>query len=199
MLTNILIFIAILTNIVTLALVYFLFKKSTESSNTIKTNAAFLENTEKQIESLQNRFKESLENIISKDSLMIENTSSNIIKYYQDTVNSLTANYNFNSQKLTENLNLELKKRVDQLATIVAEQSEESKKVFSSEIQKDLVLIKRDLANYSQGKFAQVDAKAYQIISETAKNTVGKVINMVDHQELVMQALDEAKKDKFFG
>ena len=197
--TNILIFIAIFTNIVTLALVYFLYKKSTQVSNTISTNAKFLENTEKQIEALQNRFKESLENIISKDSLMIENTSSNIIKYYQDTVNSLTANYNFNSQKLTENLNLELKKRVDQLTTIVAEQSEESKKVFSSEIQKDLVLIKKDLVNYSKGKFAQVDAKAYQIISETAKNTVGKVINMVDHQELVMQALDEAKKDKFFG
>ncbi len=199
MFTYILIFIALLTNFATLALVYFLYKKSTESSNAIKTNAQFLENTEKQIESLQNRFKESLENIISKDSLMIENTSNNIIKYYQDTINSLTANYNLNSQKLTENLNLELKKRIEELTKIVGQQSEESKKIFNSELQKDLVLIKKDLANYSKGKFAEVDAKVYQIISETAKNTVGKVINMVDHQELVMQALDEAKKDKFFG
>lgn len=199
MLTYILISLVLTANIATLALVYFLFRKSTKVSNSISANATFLENSEKQIEALQNRFRESLENIISKDSLMVESTSNNIIKYYQDTINSLTANYNLNAQKLTESLNTELKKKIEELTAIVDKQSEESKKIFNSEIQKDLVLIKKDLANYSKEKFQEVDAKVYQIISETAKNTVGKVINMVDHQELVMQALDEAKKDKFFS
>ncbi len=199
MLTYILIGLALITNIATLALVYLMFRKSTQVSATINTNAKFLADTEKQIQLLQDRFKESLEKIIANDSLMIENTSNNIIKYYQDTVNSLTLNYNLNSQKLAETLNQELKKRIEDLTNIVAAQSEESKKVFNSEIQKDLVVIKKDLAVYSKEKFKEVDAKVYQIISETAKNTVGKVINMVDHQELVMQALDEAKKDKFFN
>lgn len=199
MVTYILIGLALVTNIATLILVYFLFRKSTQVSSTINTNAKFLEDTEKQIQVLQNRFKDSLEKIIANDSLMIENTSNNIVKYYQDTVNSLTANYNINSQKLTESLNDELKKRIEELTTIVAAQGEESKKVFNTEMQKDLVLIKKDLASYSKEKFKEVDAKVYQIISETAKNTVGKVINIVDHQELVMQALDEAKKDKFFN
>lgn len=199
MIVNILITLALIGNLATLTLVYLLYKKSTQVSATISTNAEFLQNAQKQIELLQNRFQESLQMIISKDSLMIENTSNNIIKYYQDTISSLTANYNLNSKKLTETLNDELKKRIDELTTIVATQSEESKKIFNTEIQKDLVVIKRDLDTYSKAKFKEVDAKVYQIISETAKNTVGKVINMVDHQDLVMTALDQAKKDKFFS
>lgn len=199
MLIYFLISLVLVANGVTLVIIYYLYKKSSQLANKVGSNEKFLENSEKQIELLQNRFKESLENIISKDSLMIENTTNNIIKYYQDTVNSLTQNYNLNSQKLTETLNNELKKRVEELTTIVSKQSDESSKIFTNEIQKDLVIIKRDLASYSKAKFKEVDAKVYQIISETAKNTVGKVINMVDHQELVMTALDQAKKDKFFG
>lgn len=198
MLTYILIGLVLIANCATLAIVYFLYKKSSQVANAVTNNEKFLEESEKQIELLQKRFKESLENIISKDTLIIENTTNSIIKYYQDTVNSLTENYNQNSQKLTEVLNNELKKRIEELTTIIAKQSEASNKIFTNEIQKDLVVIKRDLASYSKTKFKEVDAKVYQIISETAKNTVGKVINMVDHQELVMTALDQAKKDKFF-
>lgn len=197
--TNVLLVLALVGNVATLGLVYFLYRKSSQVSASISTNAQFLQDAEKQIELLQTKFQESLQNIISKDSQMVQNTSNNIIKYYQDTINALSANYNLNSQKLTETLNDELKKRIEELTSVVAAQSEESKKVFSNEIQKDLVLIKKDLANYSTEKFKEVDEKVYQIISETAKNTVGKVINMVDHQDLVMTALDQAKKDKFFN
>ena len=65
MLTNILIFVQYLP-ISYLALVYFLFKKVLKVQIRLKPTLRFLENTEKQIESLQNRFKESLENVYQR-------------------------------------------------------------------------------------------------------------------------------------
>lgn len=191
--------VGLISNIAVLALVYLLYRRSNQVSGNVDANLRHLEDNLKQVEYLQNQFKNSLENIISKDSLMIENTTNAIVKYYQDTITAFTQNYNANTTRLMELLNEELAKKVADLSAAAAVQVDETKKVVTDEIRKEIREVQDRIDAYTIDKYKEVDEKVYQIISETAKNTVGKVINMVDHQELVMSALETAKKDRFFS
>lgn len=194
-----LIAVSLVSNLIILFLVFTLFRKDRAISGSVEASIKNLENTQKQIEFLQNRFKESLENIISKNNLIIENTSNNIMKYYQDTVTTLTLNYNQNSTKLMQLLQDNLKNNIDKLSEQSVEELNHSKDLVDQEIKKELEDLKKEMKKYTNDKFKEVDEKVYQIVAETAKNTVGKVINIVDHQDLVMSALEQAKKDKFFN
>ena len=186
-------------NLAILVLVYILFKKNSKASVSADIELQNMANSRKQIEFLQTKFKESLEEIISKNSLMIESTSNNLIKYYQDTITTLTLNYNQNSEKLMQILNEELRKKIDELSNQNLKELSDSKNVVSTEVKKEIAIMQTQVEKYTKEKYKLIDEKVYEIISETAKNTVGKVINIVDHQQLVMTALEQAKKDKFFS
>ena len=124
---------------------------------------------------------------------------NNLIKYYQDTITTLTLNYNQNSEKLMQVLNEELRKKVTELSNLNLKEIAESKNVVSTEVKKANAVMQAQVDKYTNEKYKEIDEKVYEIISETAKNTVGKVINIIDHQQLVMTALEAAKKDKFFS
>src|SRR3989304_1729119 len=188
----------LMVNLVVLTLVYLLFAKSREAREKFNLETSRLEQGEKDVEALQENFKKSLEEIISKDREMIENTSKAIIKYYQDTVNSMTQSYNLNGQKLATVLNQDLRKNLDVLATDIVKQAEETKKVFAAEVQKNLSSTNKRLESYYQERLKEIDAQIYQIVEEAAKNIVAKSINLADHQELVMTSLEQAKRGNFF-
>lgn len=152
-----------------------------------------------EIENLENQFKSLLQELISKNKEMIQSTSNNLVKYYQDTVTTMTLNYNQNTEKLMQLLDAELKKRVENMDKAALNHIEEARAEVTATVKKDLEDLNKQLDKYSKERFKQLDDKIYEIVSETAKNSVGKVINLVDHQELVMTALDQAKKDKFFN
>lgn len=191
-------------NIVTFALVvYVLFvvkaKGKDKGQNLDQSQLSRIGQSLGQIENLEGEYQKLLQELVSKNKEMIQNTSNNLVKYYQDTVTTLTLNYNQNSEKLMQLLDFELKKRVEKLDQVASTELEEARKEVTAQVKKDLEELNKELDKYSKERFKQVDEKIYQIVSETAKNSVGKVVNLVDHQELVMTALEAAKKDKFFS
>lgn len=198
---NTVIYISVLLNLITLALIGYtvFFKNQRKEQPTDPQGLARLNASLAQIETLEKQFKQLLQELISKNKEMIQSTSDNLIKYYQDTVTTMTLNYNQNTEKLMQLLDQELKKRVSELDKAAIDHIAEARKQVNEQIKKDLEELNKQLDKYSKERFVQVDEKIYEIVSETAKNSVGKVINLVDHQELVMTALDQAKKDKFFS
>ena len=199
MVTIVLLLVGLGVNLAVLGLVVFLLRKGQKAALTVGGELQNLENSRKQIELLQGKFKESLEDVITKNSTLVENVTNNILKYYQDTVTTLTLNYNQNSEKMMATLNEELRKKVAELSEINAKELVGAKAIVDTELKKELTVMQSQIDKYTKEKYRQIDEKIYEIVAETAKNTVGKVINIVDHQQLVMTALEQAKKDKFFS
>ncbi len=196
-------YILIIINLLTLGLVGYLFflisKKGPTTQTTNQTQLGRMQESLTQVETLENQFKQLLEELISKNKEMIQSTSESLVKYYQDTVTTMTLNYNQNTEKLMQLLDDELKKKVAELDKATIGQIQQSREEVNQQVKKDLDELNKKLDSYAKERFSQLDEKIYEIVSETAKNSVGKVINLVDHQELVMTALDQAKKDKFFN
>lgn len=55
----------------------------------------------------------------------------------------------------------------------------------------------KEIENYKKERFQEIDRKIYQMVGEVAKKTIGKAIDLSDHEKLVMEALEKAKKEIF--
>ena len=200
---NLATYLLVLINLATLTGVVYLLYKMNHKPQTVDNSPELqfrqVQGSLAKVSALEDQFKQSLEEAISKNKLMIQNTSDNLVKYYQDTVTTMTLNYNQNTEKLMQLLDSELKKRIEDLDKAAIVHIQEARAQVESQVKKDLEELNKQVDKYSKERFKQLDDKIYEIVSETAKNSVGKVINLVDHQELVMTALDQAKKDKFFS
>lgn len=58
--------------------------------------------------------------------------------------------------------------------------------------------VERDLENYKKEKIKEIDKNIYQIIIHATKKIIGQSIDLSLHEKLVIEALEKAKKEKFF-
>ncbi len=56
--------------------------------------------------------------------------------------------------------------------------------------------IKKEIENYKKEKMEELDKEIYRIIGEVAKNTIGKTIDLSSHEDLVMDALEKARREQ---
>ena len=54
------------------------------------------------------------------------------------------------------------------------------------------------IQDYRTHKIEKVDSTIHQIILLVAKNVLGRILNVDEHNRLILHALEEAKKEKFF-
>jgi len=64
-------------------------------------------------------------------------------------------------------------------------------------INQKIAQTEKNIEDYKKEKLKEVDQKIYQIIGEVAKKTIGKAIDISDHEKLVIEALEKAKKEIF--
>lgn len=79
--------------------------------------------------------------------------------------------------------------------------SEEISKIHQSteeSLKQKNIQIKKDIENYKEEKLRELDKEIYKIISEVAQKTIGKATDLSTHEELVMEALEKAKKEQIF-
>jgi F0F1-type ATP synthase membrane subunit b/b' len=58
--------------------------------------------------------------------------------------------------------------------------------------------IKSDIEKYKASKIAQIDSTAHDILIDVTKKVVGKSIDLRAHEDLVIHALEDAKRQNLF-
>ena len=90
------------------------------------------------------------------------------------------------SEKIAEQLAENLDQKIDQVYQAATKSV--SQKIDQTE---------KSIDNYKKEKLNEIDEKIFQIIEDVAKKTIGKSIDLSLHEELVVQALEKAKKENF--
>ena len=69
-----------------------------------------------------------------------------------------------------------------------------AEKVLDSEYEE----IKVEIERYRTSKMAQIDATAREILTDVTKKVMGKSIDLRAHEDLVIEALENAKRQNLF-
>jgi len=131
----------------------------------------------------QNKMEEEILKNINQLNAQAKKEFLEIRKKTNETINELAKESKKHLEEFIKNLELEL---VD------------LKKVEDEVLKYYVENTKKELENYKQQKIKEVDQNIYKIIEKVIKNTTGKLINVSEHQELVIKALEKAKKEGIF-
>jgi len=96
-------------------------------------------------------------------------------------------------------LTQKVKNEIERLSSGMVEQINSIYQSTSEKMNEKILKKEKEIEEYKREKIKELDQKIYQIITEVAKKTIGKTIDVSTHEELVMEALEKAKKEKFFG
>lgn len=65
-------------------------------------------------------------------------------------------------------------------------------------MESELKRIKQELEEYKKQELTKISANIYEILARTSEAVLGKAVNLDLHQELVIKALEQAKRDGVF-
>lgn len=147
---------------------------------------------------MEQMMKVGVDQIMSESKQMIQNESKNIISGYQNQFSSLNQEVSVSAQEAKKEMIKEAQGKISEIGLAIETGLSELPNVIEAKINEQLSVNKKALEEYKQQKFKEVDAEIYQIISDIAKKAIGRSIDMSTHEELVMEALERAKKERMF-
>ena len=98
-----------------------------------------------------------------------------------------------------EKLATEAEVRNEQMTKFIQDQQSGVVRESQFLIAKSLEKINRELDQYRKNRLVEVDDQVRQIILSAAREVLGRSISLSEHEQLVREALDKAKKDKVFA
>lgn len=148
---------------------------------------------------LEEKVNLAIDQMISKYTESIDSVTKSVAEKYQQKIESTLGQID---QKLDQQISASVtqisnsaKSEIANLAKFVAEKEVEVEKEVDTQVEKETIDAQSDVDNYKKAKIAQIDAQITKILTDVARQSLGRAIDLSSHEEIVMQALDKAKKD----
>ncbi|HVZ11972.1 MAG TPA: hypothetical protein VG965_02990 [Patescibacteria group bacterium] len=133
-------------------------------------------------------------NISEKEEEAIRTKSEQVINNFENKLRELNDN-NINLFKTTsDDFGKFVNNHFDEVKKILQDQTMESKKLAEEKIQGEYDALEKELAGYKEAQIKKIDENVYQILFNISKIAFGRGLNLENHEALVNEALEEAKK-----
>lgn len=103
-----------------------------------------------------------------------------------------------NLQTISETLKTVTSKEATQFRQALEMETTKGQKLVTDKLAAEYDQVIKQVVDYKKEKLALADAEVNKIVHEVFEKIAGKLIPVSQQQELVMQALEEAKKDHVF-
>lgn len=120
------------------------------------------------------------------------------IKVLEEEVEKGISNFRKNQSQTQALLAQRTENEIERLSKDITEQINLIYQSTFEKMDKKILEAEEKIEEYKKERIKVLDQKIYQIIAEVAKKTIGKAIDISTHEELVMEALAKAKREKFF-
>jgi F0F1-type ATP synthase membrane subunit b/b' len=124
---------------------------------------------------------QALENIAKDIQSQAANIAQGFMGNYQNSLKGLSDQSLLNVQNITKGLETELQTELAKFH------------------EKMLPELEQELENYKQARLKQIEETVTRVIGEVSQEVLNKSINISDHENLVIQSLERAKKEGVFG
>lgn len=161
------------------------------------TNELFLRASESFKKQLEESVKEEIKKNIGNLKNDFQKTSEEIIKNYQGQFENGNQEIQKVISELSRQATEEAKKASGALSKELAQKFSEIFQSTEKTLNNKVAETEKEIEGYKKERFEEIDRKIYQLLGEVAKKTIGKTIDLSDHEKLVIEALEKAKKEIF--
>jgi hypothetical protein len=164
--------------------------------NAISTSQKNISTSDQLRSDMDTLLKQGVQQSQSETKLLLQNATKDIVEAYQKQFALLSKEIESAGLSAHRELMEANKQRISQLAQGISTELGQVRQSAQEEINKELIASQEKIKEYEAQKIKDLDDKVYQILGAVAKKTIGKAIDLSTHEELVLEALKRAKKEK---
>jgi F0F1-type ATP synthase membrane subunit b/b' len=135
-----------------------------------------------------------MKDVSATQSQELQKASSELIQNYEESLNKVK-NEDINMFKtITEGIQKDLTKEMQDFKTTLEKQTFSSQKMIESKLNEQYSQVNTEIEAYKKERLKTVDTHILQLLEKITLLTLSKSLSLKDHEELVLESLQEAKK-----
>ncbi len=138
---------------------------------------------------------EALETLLKHQTSYFEKVSQDFLEAYKRELESLKQKNVEIVKNVSKDMEEDTVGEVNDFEKVLQKETFEAQKIVGGKIEEEYSLAQKELEKYKNEMLSKVQDQIYKILENVSKLTIGKSIPLADHEELIIEALEKAKKD----
>ncbi len=164
-------------------------EEARQKANKILADAHFIEDKERLA------FNENLHASSTNQIKDFEKVSQDFLKAYQNELDIIKGN----TIQVLKNISKDIEKdtlfEIKDFKEILKKDTFASQKIVEEKIEDAYKRVEKEIENYKKERLQRVEENIYKTLQEVSKLVLGKTLSLQDHENLIIDALNQAKKE----
>lgn len=122
-------------------------------------------------------------------------TSQEFLESYKKAVEELKSDDIKDLHNISKDIEKDAQRQVGDFANIIEEETVQAQKIIEEKIEAEYKKVREEVDHYKTTQMAKIDDQIYAIIKKVTEEAIGKGLNIQEHEQMVVDALDKAKKE----
>ncbi|OGH18084.1 MAG: hypothetical protein A3C22_03175 [Candidatus Levybacteria bacterium RIFCSPHIGHO2_02_FULL_37_10] len=138
---------------------------------------------------------EALETLIKHQTSYFEKASQDFLSEYKKELDSLKARAIEVAQNTSKDIEEDTEREIKEFDNVLAQETFSAQKIVEGKIEEEYSTAQKEVEAYRQEMMKKLEGQIYKILEDVSKMAIGKSISLADHEQLIIDALEKAKKD----
>lgn len=143
-------------------------------------------------------FNQELIRITSMQAKEFEKISSDFIKFYGQYLTDLKSKNMEVFQNISKNIERSTTEEIRNFKDSIEKTTVSSQDMVKKKIDAEYETIQTEINNYKDRELKRIEDEIFTLLEKISKLTLGKAINLSDHEDLILKSLEKAKKEGVF-
>lgn len=154
-----------------------------------------IEDTNVSYELLKKTFEQQLKAASYHSSQKFEGISDEFLKVYQKTLTDLKDNNIKIISNISKDIENSTRLELEDFKETLKKETLDSQKIVEGKIEQGYQMAEKELEDYKAERLKKIEDEIYNIIQNVSKEVLGKTLSLQEHEQLVIEALEKAKKE----
>lgn len=167
-------------------------EQANKHANDILTNTKAYESTS------DTAIKERLENLEKDQSAIFAKASDEMKTAYQNMLTQIQEQDINTIKSMTKDIQSDVLADFQEFRDDLEKETINSQKLVKEKVDEEYLTIEKELQDYKKQKYQKLDEDIYKILYRVSEEVLSQVIPIDKHKQLVIEALETAKKEQVF-
>ncbi|MBI2031788.1 MAG: hypothetical protein HYT08_04215 [Candidatus Levybacteria bacterium] len=138
---------------------------------------------------------EAFETLLKHQTGYFEKASQDFLQVYKNELEALKQKNIEILKNTSKSIEEDTVKEVQDFDNVLEQETVASQKIIQEKIEKDYSKVQKEVEQYKNEMLGKVDAQISKLIQDVSKKVIGKSLSLQEHEQLIIDALEEAKKN----
>lgn len=148
---------------------------------------------------IENDFNQTLKLVVDKNSQEAGHDSQQMLADYKNSLTQLKNQYLVEIEGIIKEMEGSMKTEFSQFKTVLENDTKQAENTLGQNLSAELEKTKIELETYKKEQIKKIDEMIRNTVFRISQEVLAKTISPQEHERLIIEALDQAKKEGVFN